>query len=340
MTPLDQLLLAQTPEEQKAALKAWKKAHGSVFEFLATMSQPGTVASLVSPERFAELLNAYQRSRRNYLAQIKRNMAAFAQDEFEYHMLLYSLAEHLEGDLESVRPIMEKMLLNRDTEIVGVATQLFDRMGTAAWASWPVIRKAFARHGVWEIPFHLGNAVVAAVREEPQRLESLRSALLEMQDKEQQALCQVLVELGTLAAPLTDTVFSIADSKTAAPDTINCAIMALGYLGVTNPRISTLIGSAIDSEHWFIRANAIGSAGLLHLDPDTFIPLIARHLDDHFGHDGWSAATAAVKALGQYGPAAHSSCDALEGMMKTTDDEDIRIAVSEALALIRQKSQA
>lgn len=336
MTPLDQLLQAQTPEEQKRALKAWKKAHGCVFELLATMNQPGVVASLVPPERFAELLDAYQRSRRHYLKQVTGQMLTFAQADFDFHMVLYSLAENLEGDLESVRPAMEKMLLNSDTEIVGVASHLFARMGVKSWPSWPTIRKAFALHGMWEMPFQLGRAVAAAVREDPKRLESLRVALLEGNDKELQALCQVIVELGTDAAPLADTVFNIADSMTATPETANCAIMALGYLGVTNPKICILIQKAIDSEHWFIRANAIGSAGLLRLDPDTFVPLIVQHLNDDYGHDGWSAAIAAVRTLGQYGPAAQSCCNALDSLMNGTEDEDTQAAISEALVLIRQ----
>lgn len=338
MTPLDQLLQAQAPEEQKLALKAWKKAHGCVFELMATMNQPGTVASLVPPERFAELLDAYQRSRRHYLKQVTEQMLTFAQADFDFHMVLYSLAENLEGDLQPVRPALEKMLLNRDTEIVGVASHLFARMGAKSWPSWPTIRKAFALHGMWEMPFQLGRAVAAAVREEPNRLESLRAALLDGMDKEQQALCQVIVELGTVAAQLAVALFNIADSKTATPETANCAIMALGYLGVTNPEICTLIQNAIDSEHWFIRANAIGSAGLLRLDPETFVPLIVQHLNDDFGYDGWSAATAAVRALGQYGPAALSSSDALDKLLHATDDEDTQAAISESLAIIRQAS--
>lgn len=340
MPPLDSLLQARTTDDQKTALKKWKKVHGPVFEFMATLSQPGIVASLVPPERFAELLSAYQRSRRNYLAQIKKNIAAFTEADFEYHMLLYSLAEHLEGDLEPVRPIMEKMLLNSDTEMMGVATKLFERMGAQSWNSWPVIRQAFARHGVWELPFSLGKAVAAAVRENPERLDPLRSALREGPGKEQQAICQVLVELGSLAAPLVDALFQVADSKSADPETASCAIMALGHLNVTSAEITSLILKSIESEQWFIRANAIASAGLLLLKPDTCIPLIAKHLHDDYGHDGWSASVAAVKALGQYGPLAQQATAALAKMLKTTEDEEVKAAVTEALTLIRRKTNS
>lgn len=337
MTPLDSLLQAQTTDDQKKALKKWTSLHGPVFEFMLTLSQPGIAASLVPPERFAELLDAYQRSRRYYLIQIKKNLGSFTESDFEYHMLLYSLAEHLEGDLEPVRPVMEKMLLNRDTEMMGVATKLFEQMGPQSWSSWPVIRQAFARHGTWERPFHLGKAVAAAVSDEPARLESLRSALREGNDKEQQALCQVLVELGPVAAPLADTVLEVANSKDADPETVSCVIMALGYLNVINAGITSLILQSIESEHWFLRSNAIATAGLLRLEPATCIPLITNHLRDDYGYDGWSASVAAVKALGQYGPAAHQAATTLAEMLKTTEDEEVKNTVTEALALIRGK---
>jgi len=336
MTPLDSLLHAQTTDERKNALKKWKKLHGPVFEFIATMSEPGIPASQVPPERYAELLESYQRSRRNYLTQIKKNLGSFTEADFDYHMLLYCLAENLQGDLEPVRPLIEKMLLNDDVETVGVATKLFERMGARSWNSWPVIRQAFARHGTWERPFHLGNAVAAAVRENPERLEPLRSALLNGKDKEQQALCHVLVELGPVAAPLVDTVLGIANSKVADPETVSCIIMAIGYLNVTNAEIASLILKAMESEHWFIRSNAIASAGCLRLEPDLCIPVIIKHLPDDFGYDGWSASVAGVRALGQYGPAAHQACAALDEMLKTTEDEEVKSTVTEALALIRR----
>jgi len=340
MSPLDRLLQARTELERKDALKAWQKVHGPVFEFMVTMNQPGVVASLVSSDRFAEVLEAYQKSRHHYLQQLRDGLHQIISnnDELEFHLLIYSLAQHLEGDLEQIRPIMEKMLLEDDTEISGVATHLFERMGASCWASWPVICKAFARSGMWESPFHLGNAVAAAVREKPDRLEAIRTALQAGEEKEQQALCHVLVELGPLASRLTDDVISIVLAPAASPDTISCAIMALGYLGEKNAEISAIIRQAIGSEHWFIRANAIASAGLLRLEPETFVPLIIQYLQDDFGYDGWSAADAAVKALGQYGEDASMACEPLIDLQNTTDDEATQNAISEALAAIRHKS--
>ncbi|MBL8824445.1 MAG: HEAT repeat domain-containing protein [Planctomycetia bacterium] len=337
MSPLDQLLQARTERERNAALKGWTKVHGPVFEFMVTINQPGVVALLVPADRFAELLEAYQRSRHHYLKQLSEQLPqlSFDNDEFEYHLLVYSLAEHLEGDLEPIRPIMEKMLLEKDTEIMGVATKLFERMGVNCWASWPVIRKAFACQGMWESPFHLGNAVAATVREKPDRLEAIRTALQAGKEKEQQALCHVLVELGPLANPLTDDVIRITLTPSASPDTISCAIMALGYLGEKNAEISAILRHAIGSEHWFVRANAIASAGQLRLEPEMFVPLIIQRLQDDFGYDGWSASNAAVKALGQYGPDARIAREPLIVLQNSTDDEDMQKAISEALTPIR-----
>lgn len=337
MSPLDRLLQANTEQARKNALKAWKKVHGTVFEFMVTMNEPGAVASLVPADRFAELLAAYQRSRHHYLEQVRidTSQILFNHDEFEYHLLLYSLAEHLEGDLEPIRPLMEKMLLERDTEIMGVATHLFERMGPSCWASWPVIRKAFAAQGIWERPFYLGNAVAAAVREKSERLEDIRTALQGGNEKEQQALCHVLVELGSLASLLTDEVICIASMQAASPDTVSCAIMALGYLGEKNTEISAILRQAISSEHWFIRANAVASAGLLRLEPKVFVPLMVNKLQDDFGYDGWSTSDAAVKALGQYGPVAVLAHEPLVDLQNSTEDEDRKNAISETLMAIR-----
>jgi len=256
---LDNLLSANTTEEFQTAFRAWEKAHGSVFEWLADPSRGQRIAQLIPVDRCLDVLRAYQCSRQLYLAHVEDMVALgnFAQLDFNSHMLLMMLAEEQRGDPDDTRPILEQLLLTGDSEMRGVASEHFHRMGAACWDSFPVIVRVFAEAGVFELPFMLGKAVAQAIRAQPARLAELQKAWNQGNDLARQAICRVIEELGPTAAPLLDNLISMIEANSVESETISCAYLALGSMGVVNEQVKRLVRHAIGSDQWYIRGNAI-----------------------------------------------------------------------------------
>lgn len=303
MKLLDAVLAAETAAERLRLFRLWERQYGPVFEIAGDDRWSEVLSQSLTQSRYPDLLRVYARLRRSFLDSLHRSTTMGSgypnDDERDCHLTLYLLAEHLEGNLEPARAILEEMLLSGDSEMMGVASILFERMGAEAWPSFGRMREAFARYGVFEAPFHLGKALAACVRNDATRLADLQSALGEGNDGERQALLFAIAELGEAAAPLADSVLELARSASVDAETVSCAFIALGSLGVCSADVISQVKRGIDHPEWFVRGNAIAAAACLRLDPEEFVPLISAHLEDDEGND-WTPAEKAAEALTRY----------------------------------------
>src|SRR5688500_1862274 len=113
MALIDTLIDAKTTEERRKVLQAWEHAFGDIFELVDNKRLSLILSRELPPERYADLLRAYVLSRRRFLESVSERLwNVLDGPEFQYHMILYVIAQNLEGDIATARVVIEEMLLS------------------------------------------------------------------------------------------------------------------------------------------------------------------------------------------------------------------------------------
>lgn len=205
--------------------------------------------------------------------------------------------------------------------------------GPGIVAAAPALLEVMRRHGMWCWPSRIAGALARAAEFDDSIVPQLRKMLSSGDAQQREAAAQVLGELGDRGRAAEDDLLAMGEQDRSR---LSLVISTLARIDARDERALALIERSFSDEDGNVRQAAVYAAGELGVDPDRFVPLLlaacdhAAHLPDE------DLPETAVRALGNYGPAAGAAVDRLrrflEGpMVERTVEADV---VAEALERI------
>ena len=229
---------------------------------------------------------------------------------------------------------IEDLLLDGDGEMYSLASSILASASGNPFVSTETILATFSEHGLCEHPFRLGDAVVKACQHDRDLATKLIDAL-QIDENTDTALMAIVARLPLEQLLRHDAAVKIASSH--GEDSEAVALQALGKIGLVSEPVVSLMSKALSSDKWYVRAEAAEAVGRLRLNPNTFLPILARMLQDVEGHD-YTVQDCAALGIGHYGTEATKYVDALTSLRKQMlgdgyDQEDLDY-IDQALAQI------
>lgn len=244
--------------------------------------------------------------------------------------VLTAVGERLDPYLDPILAAVGTQGREGDERLCEVLQHAGPRVQEAVPAMLAVLRE----HGVWCWPSHLGQALARASHWDKRVLRELRSLLSSEDQHIRRSAIDILGLLGDRAKSAVDQLLAFRHGS----EEERCGIIGtLAQQSEPPPAVLDLLEAAMRDESGYVRRAAAYALGKLQAAPDRFVPLLAEACDyPEYLHDT-SLPEAAVRTLGEYGPAARVALPRLrlflEGPIKgrTVDSSVVRQAIERIL---------